>query len=75
MGWCDMSRVSDLEFNAVDEAPLWMGNNGCDEGQWNSTNVTGRIVVVDQTGYSEVCVFVCVCLCGVVCVCMLKNWV
>lgn len=58
MGWCDMSRVSDLKFEAADEAPLWLGNNGCDEGQWNSTDVKGRIVVVDQTGYSEVCVCV-----------------
>lgn len=50
--WGDVTRVSELTFEATD-APMWLGGNGCDEGQWNSTDVTGKIVVTDMTGYSE----------------------
>jgi hypothetical protein len=51
--WGDVTRVGDLDFD-VSDAPMWFGNNGCDEGQWNATgvNVTGKIVVTDMTGYN-----------------------
>jgi hypothetical protein len=50
--FCDVSRVADLKVD-VTGAPVYIGN-GCDAAQWNSTDLKGKIVVTDQTGYPEV---------------------
>ena len=51
--FCDVTRVSDLDF-AYEGAPVHLMNNGCEEAQWEGIDVTGKVVVVDQTGYSTV---------------------